>query len=191
MPAMLTTAELLHFLRNRRDIRLIGIDGLPVSGKSTLAQRLVEEFSASVIYLDDFVLPQDQWPEPTLPFFPFPYVRHNVFFTAVETLAARGSCRYELYDWESGRLGEWKEVRADQGPVVVEGVSALAERLAALYDVKIWVESDDTTTLEASLERGVGPWERKWRELFMPSVGLYLETRPQERADLVLAGRGA
>jgi uridine kinase len=189
--AMIGTEALLDFLRDRQDIRLVGIDGLPVSGKSTLADRLIETFAAEVIYLDDFVLPQDQWPEPITPGFPFPYIRHEAFFAAVETLAATGACRYQLYDWESGALGSWKEVHLGDKLVVVEGVSALAERLAGLYDLKIWVESDAATTLSASLERGVGAWERQWRELFMPSVEAYLQTRPKDRADITLAGRGA
>jgi len=188
---MIGTEALLDFLRDRQDIRLVGIDGLPVSGKSTLADRLIETFGAEVIYLDDFVLPQDQWPKPITPGFPFPYIRHEAFFSAVETLIATGACRYQLYDWESGTLGPWKEVRLSEKLVVVEGVSALAERLAPLYDLKIWVESDAATTLSASPARGVGAWEREWRELFTPSVEAYLQTRPKERADLILAGRGA
>ncbi|MGV3574573.1 MAG: uridine kinase family protein [Devosia sp.] len=188
---MIGTEALLDFLRDRQDIRLVGIDGLPVSGKSTLADRLIETFGAEVIYLDDFVLPQDQWPEPIAPGFPFPYIRHEAFFAAVETLVATDACRYQLYDWESGALGPWKEVRLGGRLVVVEGVSALAERIVPLYDLKVWVESDPITTLSASLARGVGAWERQWRELFMPSVEAYLQTRPKDRADLILAGRCA
>ncbi|RYE53389.1 MAG: hypothetical protein EOP20_13470, partial [Hyphomicrobiales bacterium] len=189
--AMIDTETLLGFLRDRPDIRLVGVDGLPVSGKSTLADRLVKEFGAEIIYLDDFVLPQDEWQNSTQPGFPFPYIRHEAFFAAVETLVATGACRYQLYDWESGALGPWKEVRLGEKLVVVEGVSALAERLAPRYDLKIWVDSDPTTTLSASLARGVGAWERQWRELFMPSVEAYLQTRPKDRADIILAGRGA
>lgn len=188
---MIGTEDVIDTLRTRSDVRLVGIDGLPVSGKSTLADRLVEEFGAAVIYLDDFVLPQDEWPDPIKPDFPFPYIRHEAFFDAVETLVTTGACRYQLYDWERGALGAWKEVRLGEGLVVVEGVSALAGRLAPLYDLRIWVESDAETTLAASLERGVGAWDSQWRELFMPSVEIYLQTHPRDRADVIVAGRGA
>lgn len=189
--ATIGTEDLLDLLRGRPDIRLVGVDGRPVSGKSTLADRLVEEFGAEVIYLDDFVLPQEQWAEPISPGFPFPYIRHDAFFAAVETLVAAGRCCYQLYDWERGALGAWKEVRLGEKRVIVEGVSALAERLVPLYDLSIWVESDIHTTLAASLERGVGGWERQWRELFVPSVEIYLKTNPKDRADVIVAGRGA
>lgn len=186
-----TTEELLERLHMRPDIGLVGVDGLPVSGKSTLADKLINEFGATVLYLDDFVLPQEQWPEPLTPGYPFPYIRHEAFFAAVETLAETGACRYQLYDWGTGSLGLWREVGLDNNLVVVEGVSALAERLAPLYGLKIWVESDAATTLDASLARGVGAWEHYWRELFMPSVALYLQTNPRDRADMILSGRGA
>ena len=191
LEAMIGTEDVIDALRIRSDVRLVGIDGLPVSGKSTLADRLVEEFGAAVIYLDDFVLPQEEWPEPIKPDFPFPYIRHEAFFDAVETLVATGACRYQLYDWERGALGAWKEVRLGERLVVVEGVSALAGRLAPLYDLSIWVESDMHTTLAASLERGVGAWGSQWRDLFMPSVEIYMQTDPKDRADVILAGRGA
>ena len=74
--------------------------------------------------------------------------------------------------------------------VIVEGVSALHVDLAPLYDLRIWVESDAQSTLAACAQRGMGPWAREWRELFLPSVELYLLTKPRERADIVARGRG-
>lgn len=188
---MMTADETVAFLRKRPDIRFIGIDGLPVSGKSTLAESLIDALGAEVIYFDDFILPKKDWPESTEPGFPFLYVRYEEFFRAVEALATSGTCSYRLYDWTSGALGGARTVEARDGLVIVEGVSALSERISALYDLRIWVESDAKTSLAAALARGVGPWEREWREFFMPSVERYLETKPQERADIVVAGRGA
>jgi hypothetical protein len=75
--------------------------------------------------------------------------------------------------------------------VVVEGVSSLNSSLCNLYDLKIFVESDRTTISQAALERGVGTWADHWRNLFLPSVDFYMLTRPQERADFLIAGRGA
>lgn len=109
----------------------------------------------------------------------------------MKALARDGSCSYRLYDWNTSRLGdEYRTVRLDR-PVIVEGVSALHPELAPLYDLRFWIESDATTTLDASLKRGVGGWEREWRELFLPSVELYLQTNPRERAEFLVAGRGA
>jgi len=175
----------------RAETRLIGIDGLPVSGKSTLADRLETELGAQVLYLDDFVRPEAEWRGRIGPAFPFEYIRYAEFLAAVQMLAHGEAIRIPLYDWSTGRVGDaHREIRPG-GLVVVEGVSALHPDLAPLYDLRLWVESDATTTLAASLARGVGDWEHEWRELFLPSVAIYLGTEPQRRADYVVAGRGA
>lgn len=177
-------------IANRPETRLVGIDGLPVSGKSTLADRLETELGAQVLYLDDFVRPEAEWRGQIAPAFPFEYIRYTEFVAAVQALGRREAIHIPLYDWSTGRVGdEFREIRPE-GLVVVEGVSSLHPDLAPLYDLRLWVESDAATTLSASLARGVGDWEHEWRELFMPSVGLYLETEPKRRADYVVAGRG-
>ncbi len=51
---------------------LIAIDGLPVSGKSTLADRMAAALGAECLYLDDFVKPEAFWPSRTSPSFPSP-----------------------------------------------------------------------------------------------------------------------
>jgi hypothetical protein len=68
-------------------------------------------------------------------------------------------------------------VRLD-GPVIVEGVTALHPDLAPLYDLRVWVESDAATVLDAARARGVGNWAREWEVMFVPSVALYLRTDP-------------
>jgi uridine kinase len=170
---------------------LIAIDGLPVSGKSTLAERLENELGAVTIYLDDFVRPPAEWRGTAKPALPFPYFRYDEFLATVTTLANGDAARYRRYDWAAGQLArDWSEIRPD-GLVVVEGVSALNPILAPLYDLRFWVESDADTTLAASLARGTSGWDDEWRGLFMPSVALYLATDPRGRADHVVAGRGA
>jgi uridine kinase len=169
---------------------LIGIDGLPVSGKSTLADRICGELGYDSISLDDFVLPEADWPSRDRPAFPFEYIRYGEFLDAIRSLAATGSCRYRPYDWSTGGVSATeREVTMDRG-VVVEGVSALHPDVAARYGLRIFVESDASTTLEASVSRGVGDWEREWRDLFLPSADIYMRTDPRSRADLVVAGRG-
>lgn len=169
---------------------LVAIDGLPVSGKSTLAERCERELGAVNIYLDDFVRPQNEWRGVVAPAFPFPYIRFDAFLATVTTLARGETAHYQLYDWSTGRLDQWRTVSPNR-LMVIEGVSCLHPDLAPLYDVRFWLESDATTTLEASLARGVGDWEHEWRALFMPSVALYLETDPRRHAEHIVAGRGA
>lgn len=178
-------------IASRPDTRLIAIDGLPVSGKSTLADRFETALGAQCLNLDDFVRPEAEWRGQAVPAFPFSYIRYDEFLDAVRTLARGETIRIPLYDWSSGRVGDdHREIRPD-GPVIVEGVSSLHPELAPLYNLRLWVESDVATTLTASLARGVADWEHEWRELFLPSVELYMQTKPKRRADHLVAGRGA
>lgn len=187
---MIDFDTVLAMVRRRPGPGLVAIDGLPVSGKSTLAERLETELGAVCVYLDDFVRPEAEWRGVALPAFPFPYFRYGEFLGAVMALARGEIARYRRYDWQAGRVSDdWREVRPE-GLVVVEGVSALHPDLAPLYDLRLWVDSDASSTLEAALVRGVGDWEHEWRHLFMPSVAIYLATNPQARADQVVAGRG-
>ena len=168
----------------------MAIDGLPLAGKSTLADRLAVAAGAERIRLDDFVKPEVEWQSHDQPSFPFDFIRYNEFVAAVIGLATNGRCSFRPYDFETARIENTaREVRVDR-LVIVEGVSALHVHLAPLYDLRIWVESDAQSTLAACAQRGFGPWAREWRELFLPSVQLYLLTKPRERADIVARGRG-
>ena len=62
----------VSLIGERPDIRLVAIDGLPVSGKSSLAGRLEAELGATIVYLDDFVRPEAEWRGKVAPAFPFP-----------------------------------------------------------------------------------------------------------------------
>lgn len=177
-------------IQARPDARLIAIDGLPVSGKSTLATRLQTELGATIVSLDDFVRLEQEWRGRTAPAFPFPFIRYDEFLGVVTSLSRGEGARYRPYDWDTGQLSVPREIVPD-GVLVVDGVSALHPQLAPLYDLRLWVESDAATVLDASLARGVGGWEQEWRALFLPSVALYLETKPVGRADILVAGRGA
>jgi uridine kinase len=188
---MIDAGAALSIAAQHTDLRLVAIDGLPLAGKSTLAERFVTAMGAQCIYLDDFVKPQAQWRSPHVPAFPFDYIRYDEFLGAVQALARGDAARYRLYDWSAGALADdAREVRPD-GLVVIEGVSSLHPDLAPLYDLRFWVESDPAAVLAASFERGAAGWEREWRELFLPSTELYMRTKPRDRADYHVAGRGA
>ena len=169
---------------------LIGIDGLPLSGKSTLADHLCAIFGLTSLALDDFVRPERDWPSHATPGFPFAYIRYDDFLTAVRDLAQTGSCSFHPFDWQSlDMASELRHVEATR-PVIVEGVSALHPELAGLYALGIFVDSDRDSLIDAAFARGVGSWGKEWRELFVPSADLYMASGPETRADLIVAGRG-
>ena len=187
---MLDFEKIIARVMQQSPLRLVAIDGLPLAGKSTLADRLALALGTECVRLDDFVKPEAEWRSHDQPSFPFDYIRYDEFVAAVSGLATSGLCSFRPFSFETGSIErEAREVRVDR-PVIIEGVSALHPDLAPLYDLRIWVESDAATTLATCGQRGMGPWAREWCELFLPSVELYLQTQPWERADILARGRG-
>jgi uridine kinase len=187
---MLSFDGVIALVGQRPDLGLVAIDGLPLAGKTTLADRLATAMGSACVSLDDFIKPEREWRWRDRPSFPFDYIRYDEFVGAVASLAADGECRYRPWDYRTGERADTEIVVRRSGLVIVEGVSALHAALAPLYDLRIWVESDAATVLDAARARGVGNWARDWEAMFVPSVGLYLQTEPITRADLVTAGRG-
>lgn len=167
---------------------LIGIDGRPCSGKSTLADMLIEELFAEGLFLDDFFIPQEEWPNPISPAFPFPYFRYKEFLQGVCELAKGMLFEYQPYDWHANKLGETRIIDP-KNIIIVEGVSVLCKQLVPCFHKKILVVSNKSNEFEA-----IGQREKNnikiWNELYLPSVDIYWQTNPHERADILYAGRG-
>jgi uridine kinase len=190
MPKYATVEEVVTLIESGMQRPLIAIDGLPCSGKSTMVNRLKNRIELDCIYLDDFVLPERDWPSAIGPAFPFAFIRYEEFLDSVQTLASDGMCSFRPFDWSTFEISTDKRTVSLSKSVVVEGVSSLNPSLCNLYGLKIFIESDRATTLQAALDRGGEVWGDRWRKLFLPSVDIYMVTRPQERADLLIAGRG-
>jgi hypothetical protein len=191
MPAQTISVDQACDLVRSTGARLIAIDGLPCSGKSALAARLVCGFGFQTVPLDDFFMPLSDWPSPISPSFPFPFYRYGEFLAAVEALAKFGSCKYLPFDWDEMRISEGhRSAYLADGPVIVEGTSSLHPRIAPLYNMRLFLESHEPTILDAVLERDGNFFDKEWRNLWLPSVSIYMETNPRARADYLITGRG-
>lgn len=169
---------------------LVAIDGLPVSGKSTLADFLCRRLELDAVYLDDFVLPQRLWPSDRQPAFPFGYIRYADFMAAVVSLATSGRTQFHPFDWANGDVADTPRTVVLDRPVLIEGVSSLHPDLCRYYALRVFVDSDRSTTFEAAAARGLGDWRAVWRQWFLTSVDRYFVSNPAERADVLVAGRG-
>lgn len=170
---------------------LVAIDGLPCSGKTTLADRLCRAHGLECVWLDEFVRPASEWPWPRKPSFPFWFVRYDEFLTAVRTLATTCRCDYAPFDFATLAVSRERRNVTLERTVLVEGVSSLHPELCDLYGLRLFMDSERSTTLQAALDRGVGPWAAEWRDLFLPSADLYMDGGAILRADLIVPGRGA
>ena len=190
MAERLATAGVIARIWQLTPPALIGIDGLPCSGKTTLVAAIERACDVDCIYLDEFVRPGGEWPSRDRPAFPFEYIRYAEFLATVQTLAASGTCRFAPYDWATGRESPVERIVTLDRPVIIEGVSALVADLAGLYDLRIFVDSDRSTALAAALARDGGDNAEVWKNLLLPSVDLYVRTDPASRADIIVPGRG-
>ena len=92
MAHRVTAEEVLERAAGSIDPPLVAIDGLPCSGKTTLAERLQDKFGFECVHLDDFVLPKSEWPLDCKPAFPFEYIRYNDFLDTIRSLSMTGKC---------------------------------------------------------------------------------------------------
>lgn len=181
--------ELIAHLRSQFSGRLVAIDGLPVAGKTTLAERLVAELGWSMLSIDEFLLPHEDWPKTIAPAFPFPYFRTEEFRAAVRDLRRSGRASYEAYDWTEERLVN-VVCEPGEGPVCIEGCSVLDPAICDQYDLSIFVDSDERTVRSAQQARDGEVNRAHWPTLFFPSVDLYMRSNPQSRASFRVRGRG-
>jgi uridine kinase len=168
---------------------LIGIDGLPCAGKTTLACRLQNMYGFEILHVDEFLRPEAEWPN-RKPGFPFPYLRYDEFLAAVTALAETGACDYYPFDWETLAIATEPRHLTTQRPVIVEGISTLVPVLANYYGLKIFVRSERDSVLQVAKARNFGIWAKEWRKIFLPSADMYMMSKPEERADIVVPGRG-
>ncbi|MDR3683590.1 MAG: hypothetical protein P4L11_07665 [Geothrix sp.] len=169
---------------------LIAIDGLPCAGKTTLAMRLQQAHGFECLHVDEFLRPEEEW-RGCQPAFPFPYLRYEEFLQAVSDLAELGACSYHPFDWTTLQVSTTPRQITTLRPVIVEGISALVPLLEPYYGLKIFIDSDRNSILDIAPKRSLGIWLREWREIFLPSVDMYMLTHPERRADIIIPGRGS
>jgi uridine kinase len=192
MSAPLLTPDALVTHLRALDLKdgLIAIDGWPCSGKSTLAKRICEAFGWDCLEVDDFSRPPHEWVGHAAPGYPFPFFRHDAFAAALDDLLTHRACTYHAIDWDADALQDAPKTLTRRGPMIIEGVTALAPERASGYALRIFVESDRASVFDAIFARDGRGHEHNWRTIVMPSDELYFATRPQDRADLRVAGRG-
>jgi uridine kinase len=182
-------------LHSRAKTVLVAIDGPGGAGKSVLAESLrvalgTAEVPACVIAMDDFFLPPGKRPrgsaseKPIGGDFDWRRLRAQV----LDPLRSGRSAQYDQYDWVKDGLSS--AVKVDPGRVVIiEGVYSSRRELAALYDLRVWVECPRELRLSRGLERDGETARQRWEEDWMASEDRYIqEHRPHESADVIVAG---
>lgn len=138
---------------------LIGIDGLPGSGKSTVATALKEATCGVVIPLDDFT----GWQ-------PDPLWREHFIANILSPLTSGAtSLSYQPVSWWPDHHPTAVTISPLPPVVIIEGIEALHPHFVPYYNLTLLVDTDPALCLERGLERdkNAGDTEtikRLWRD---------------------------
>jgi hypothetical protein len=159
-----------------RRCRVVGIDGMSGSGKSSFARRLADELAAPVLSVDDLVPGWDG-------------VAESVGLLAdwvLRPLAAGRPARWRRYDWLAGRQAEWVDLPPGEF-LVVEGCCVGLPTASACMSYLIWIdapEDERRRRLEARPDwAGYAPFARRWAR---QEAALQATADTPGRADLVV-----
>lgn len=160
---------------------LIAIDGFGGSGKTTLAQKLKNNFeNATIVQIDDFYSHQLKRAD-----------RERILHEVIKPLQENILARYQVYDWEKKKLTQWVEMKPG-GLVIIEGVSAMHPDFGK-YDVTIWVDCSQEEAAQRGIARDINEHKvdttQQWRNDWMPQEKEYVEEhKPKDKADFIVDG---
>jgi uridine kinase len=164
--------------RQWRRTTIVAIDGCGGSGKSTLANAIASRMANTrIVRTDDFSRPDAlgwEW--------------QRLQDQVLSPINGNRAGRYQRYDWATGRLAEWYDVRVG-GTLIVEGVSSMRRELGRYWDLAIWISCSYETRLKRGIARDGEARRRQWVEVWIPEEARYFqEQRPDLRADIVING---
>lgn len=154
---------------------IIGIDGPCGSGKTSLANVLMEIYSCPVISMDDFFLPPELRTRERLDE-PGGNIHYERFLDeAVPYIKSGSSFSYRIFDCGSLDYAGTKEIPAY--PVTIcEGSYSMHPLFGGLYDYKVFVKCDPYEQHARLLNRGGAALYERFKNEWIPMESRYFET---------------
>lgn len=155
--------------------RLICVDGLAGSGKTTLARAVARLAPEAVVLGTDEML--EGWRG-------LPALGRSVE-GLLRPLAAGRPGQWRRWDWYADAWDGWHTV--DPGPLLVlEGVGSAAAAYDDLVTLLVWVEADLDVRLARWLERDGEDMRPHWDDWLADEEALHAREDTRARADLVI-----
>lgn len=137
-------------IKNIKDRVIIVIDGKAASGKTTLAEFIKSKYSATIIHMDDFFLPNNLKSDQRLKT-PGGNIHYERFKEEVIDYFYQ-DINYKKYDC-STRTYQNRQVKNNQGIIIIEGSYSMHPYFGKYYDLSIFVDIDSILQKERIQKR--------------------------------------
>lgn len=155
--------------------KVIAIDGLSGSGKTSLADAVAERLAAPVVHLDDLYPGWDGLAAA------IPLLTEQV----LQPLARGERAAYRRWDWHRDRWAETVPV-APAPVLVVEGCGASALPAGRYAAVRVWVQAPTGVRRERGIARDGTAYAPHWQRWQAQEDALFAADDTRSRADLVV-----
>ncbi len=126
-------------LLEKKEFVIVSIDGCAASGKTTLAEKLKEQFCCSIIHMDDFFLPLEKRTIDRLNE-PGGNIDYERFYD--EVIKNLGSdINYGVFDCSVMKINNYQHVPKCK-LLIIEGSYALHPYFGKYYDLSIFLDID-------------------------------------------------
>ena len=151
---------------------LVALEGMSAAGKTTLAAELARLFKANVYHMDDFFLPPAQrpldWQQAPGGHMDLERFRREV----LKPLSRKEAVAYRPYSCREGAFGAERLIRP-KSLEIVEGAYATHPRLAAAYDLAVFVQVDPEEQRRRILARNGQEGLLRFEEIWIPQEMRY------------------
>ena len=151
---------------------LLALEGMSAAGKTTLAAELAQAYGGNVYHMDDFCFPAhqrpDDWRQAPGGHMDLERFRREV----LKPLSRKEAVAYRPYSCRKGEFGAERLIWP--APLeIVEGAYATHPRLAAAYDLSVFVQVDPEEQRRRILARNGQEGLLRFEEIWIPQEMRY------------------
>lgn len=177
--------DIISELSDTKEKIVIAIEGSCASGKTTLANKIAEEFDCNIIHMDDFFLSFEmRTPER------FSEIGGNIdyerFLTEVaQNIRSNSPFTYGKFDCSKGEISQ-KITIEPKKITIVEGVYSMHPKFGDIYNLCLFLDITEETKIDRLRKRSPEKLERFIND-WIPKENQYFETyKIKEKCDFVI-----